>query len=168
MASGKAKLMRKQRHQQRRKAQQGIQLTALMDVFTVLVFFLMVSQDNSTRLPQRADIHLPPAVVQTQPEESLTLQVSDDYIYLHTDPLISVEEVRKSDALTIAAVTKALRDYSAGFPLAQHTEEGRLLNIVAHKDIDYALLEKILTSAKQTEFKQVALAVLRQEVGEAQ
>ncbi len=117
---------------------------------------------------ERADIHLPPAVVQTQPEESLTLQVSDDYIYLHTDPLISVEEVRKSDALTIAAVTKALRDYSAEFPLAQHTEEGRLLNIVAHKDIDYALLEKILTSAKQTEFKQVALAVLRQEVGEAQ
>src|SRR5690625_5351991 len=78
MASGKAKLMRKQRHQQRRKAQQGIQLTALMDVFTVLVFFLMVSQDDSTRLPQRADIHLPPAVVQTQPEESLTLQVSDE------------------------------------------------------------------------------------------
>lgn len=168
MASGKAKLMRKQRHQQRRKAQQGIQLTALMDVFTVLVFFLMVSQDDSTQLPQRADIHLPPAVVQAQPEESLTLQVSDEHIYLHNDPLISVEAVRNSDSPIIPAVTKALRDYSAEFPLSADNEEGRLLNIVANKDIDYALLEKILTSAKQTEFKQVALAVLRQEVGDVQ
>lgn len=168
MASGKAKLIRKQRHQQRRKAQQGIQLTALMDVFTVLVFFLMISQDDSTQLPQRSEIHLPPAMVQAQPQESLTLQISNEYIYLHNDALISVAEVRESKAPTVRAITQALRDYSAEYPLAKEAEEGRLLNIVAHKDIDYALLEKILTSAKQTEFKQVALAVLRQEVGEAQ
>lgn len=168
MASGKAKLIRKQRHQQRRKAQQGIQLTALMDVFTVLVFFLMISQDDSTQLPQRSEIHLPPAMVQAQPQESLTLQISNEHIYLHNDALISVAEVRESKAPTVRAITQALRDYSAEYPLAKEAEEGRLLNIVAHKDIDYALLEKILTSAKQTEFKQVALAVLRQEVGEAQ
>ena len=49
---------RMERHHARRK-QPALNLVSLMDIFTILVFFLLVSSSNVHQLPKKKDINLP-------------------------------------------------------------------------------------------------------------
>src|SRR5690554_8212136 len=63
---------RMQRAHKRNKQGGGLNLTALMDIFTILVFFLMVNQSEVT-VQSSDDIKLPASLADTQPDEQVTI-----------------------------------------------------------------------------------------------
>ena len=49
----------------------SLSLTSLMDIFTILLLYLLVNQSDSTPLEPPKDIRLPSSIVETKPRESL-------------------------------------------------------------------------------------------------
>ena len=61
-----------------RKKVTGLNLTSLMDVFTILVFFLLANTSSSEVLTTPKQIKLPDSVVETKPQETVVIMVSPE------------------------------------------------------------------------------------------
>ena len=60
------------RHHKRNKARAAsLNMISLMDIFTILVFFLMVTASESDPLPTLKDIKLPESTAQKIPKENI-------------------------------------------------------------------------------------------------
>ncbi len=62
---------RMERHHQRTKKQASLNMVSLMDIFTILVFFLLVSSSSVQDLPNAKKIKLPESVAQKMPKETV-------------------------------------------------------------------------------------------------
>ena len=80
--------MSKIRHQQRRVAQKkhgkggALNLVSLMDIFTILVFFLMVNSSEVEVLQTSSKIKLPDSTSEQRPENQLVISISQDDLVL--------------------------------------------------------------------------------------
>ena len=54
-----------------RKITTGLLLTSLMDIFTILVFFLLFHSSGSDVQEPPRDIHLPESVIESKPRETV-------------------------------------------------------------------------------------------------
>jgi biopolymer transport protein TolR len=55
----------------------GLNLVSLMDIFTILVFFLLVNSTDAESLPSAKSIKLPESVAQQKPKETLIIMVTN-------------------------------------------------------------------------------------------
>ena len=62
----------------RRNKSGGLNLVSLMDIFTILVFFLLVNSSSTQQLPSSKDIQLPKSVAEALPKETLVLVISNN------------------------------------------------------------------------------------------
>ena len=71
---------RMRRMERSRKKFIGLNLTSLMDVFTILVFFLLANSSSSEVLSTPKHIKLPDSVVESKPRETVVIMVSPETI----------------------------------------------------------------------------------------
>lgn len=154
-----AKAKRLKRHQRRGKQQGKLNLVSLMDIFTILVFFLMVNSSSDVQVinPDKG-IELPVSSADTPPDETLALTVTDQ------DIIVNGRSVLKRDALLgfdgdIEPSLKQELDYQAqrsGTPAPEH---GRPITIVADRELPYELLKKIMSTCVDAGYASISLAV---------
>ena len=149
---------RMQRHYRRMSKPGGLNLTALMDIFTILVFFLMVNSSDVKVLDQNEDITLPKSEAETVPEDVMELVVAGDSILLKGREVASIDGDSPSadDEQRIEGLYQALMDRigdrevpEAGFPAM----------IIADREMTYAVLRPIMRTAVDAGFRQLHLAV---------
>ena len=68
---------RMQRHHKRLKGGAAINLVSLMDIFTILVFFLLVNSSDVQNVPSTKDVILPESVAEQKPKETIFIVVSE-------------------------------------------------------------------------------------------
>ncbi len=138
----------------------ALNLVSLMDIFTILVFFLLVSSSNSYQLPSAKDLTLPSSSSKNPPEETLVISVTRTDILIEGRKVASVQETLASDELLIGALKGELNFYKA-----QHPEQtqGRKLTIMSDEDAPYAVLKKILATCQEQSYNRIAFAALQQE-----
>ncbi|MGF2685402.1 ExbD/TolR family protein [Marinobacter sp. DUT-3] len=147
---------RMQRHYRRMHRTGGLNLVSLMDIFTILVFFLMVNSSDVKVMQNNSDVPLPLSSAQQKAEETLTVQVSGRSV------LVQGREVAHLDAIeTGEAVVTGLSE-----ELAWHRERrgevpehGFEVTIMAGRDTDYRLLRKIMQTCVDQQYRRVRLAV---------
>ena len=61
------------RMERSRKKVTGLNLTSLMDVFTILVFFLLANSSSNEVLSTPKHIKLPDSVVESKPRETVVI-----------------------------------------------------------------------------------------------
>lgn len=71
----------------------SLSLTSLMDIFTILLLYLLVNQSDSTPLEPPKDIRLPSSIVETKPRESLVVSVSGDQVLVKGEAVVSMADV---------------------------------------------------------------------------
>ena len=86
----------------------GLNLTSLMDVFTILVFFLLVNSSNSEVLEPPKKITLPSSVVETKPKETAVIIVSATAVTVQGEPVATVDEVIASKQDAIVGISNKL------------------------------------------------------------
>ena len=156
--SRRAKRMEK--HHNRRKQVAGLNIVSLMDIFTILVFFLLVNQSGLQ--PQGANITLPKSSVEKVPDETLIVTVSSTDVFVQGRRVAEVSQVMASDELLIPGLQQELV-YQSGKTTRTDpaTLDARPVTIMGDKEIPYRLLKKILLTCSQTGYSQVSLAVTR-------
>ncbi|AOS97075.1 Biopolymer transport protein ExbD/TolR [Microbulbifer aggregans] len=92
----------------RRRKTPGMNLTSLMDVFTILVFFLLTNTSSNEALEPPKVITLPDSVVESKPRETVTLMVTEEEILIETNPVIATSEVLASEETVVEAIKQAM------------------------------------------------------------
>jgi len=159
-ASAKAK--RIQRHQRRGKNQGKLNLVSLMDIFTILVFFLMVNSSSDVQvLNQDKSVKLPISNADQMPKEALALAVTNEDILVGGRAIVKVEQLRNFNG-DIEPLLKAELDYQASRSRATPSPLGRPITIVADRELPYELLKKIMSTCVDSGYASISLAVNKQ------
>jgi len=148
------------RHHGKHKAVATLNLTSLMDIFTILLIFLLVNNNNAAKLPDNQDIQLPESIAQELPTEVLTIQVSPTDIIVEGQKIADTETVRNQEERTVAALVEEL-NFRASQGLAISPDEDREIMILADRSVPYSVIKKLMRSCMETPYTQVAFAVLK-------
>ena len=70
-----ARAKRMEKHHRRHKGAGALNLVSLMDIFTILVFFLLVNSSDVQTLPNAKDLKLPESIAEKKPEENVVVLV---------------------------------------------------------------------------------------------
>ena len=155
-------LQRRQERKSRNQTMVDMNLVSLIDVFTILIFFLLSSAGVEQNLPSTKAVHLPISTADQEPKETLVVVVSGDEIVVEgrsvakvADALARPEDVIPGlDAeLQILAQRQTVR--------AENADKGRALTLMADKDIPYKLLRKVMVTGAKSGFADVSFAVRR-------
>ncbi len=157
---------RMQRHHQRGKHNPGLNLVSLMDIFTILVFFLLVSSAEVQNLPSTASIKLPESVSRQPPRETVTILVSDKDIIVQGERIADTREVTIQDALIIEPLKQELEQIASRSVLGPTVDDqGQALErevmILADRFVPFSLLKKIMATCTEAKYNTISLAVLK-------
>ncbi len=156
---------RRAQHKARGGAAMDMNLVSLIDVFTILIFFLLSSAAGVETLVSPKAVKLPLANVEQAPKETVVLVVSAEDILADGRRVALVSEVMASTSdvvpglkaeLDILATRKVVR--------AENKTETQAVTIMADKDIPYQLLRKVMVTCSQAGFSDVSFAVRRRDV----
>jgi len=161
--SGRAK--RVQRHYRRMHKVAGLNLVSLMDIFTILVFFLMVNSSDVQVLQQTTEVKLPVSVADQLPQDLLTVTVSQDNILVAGRVVANAATAVKQESLIIDEL-KAELEYQASRTVAPDPN-GRLIMVMADRELPYRLLKRIMSTCVDAGYSSISLAVSRKEEKEA-
>ena len=159
--SNRAKRM--DRHHKRNKASAALNLVSLMDIFTILVFFLLVNSSDVEVLPNDKDIQLPESIAEEKAKETVVIIIGDEDIIVQGTPVAKVADVMASRGNDIPGLRQALLSQNDRVLRreAQDDIAGREVTIMGDKDIPYRLLKKVMATCTQSEYGQISLAVLQ-------
>lgn len=160
MISRKAKRM--DRHHKRR-TMGGLNLISLMDIFTILVFFLLVNSQDIEVLPNAKDIQLPESYAEEKARENVAILVTDDVILVQGKVVASMEDVMQQQGLVIAGLEHELRLQTERMLRKEtlaHIED-REVTIMADRQLPYRLLKKVMASCTAADYGKISLAVLQ-------
>jgi len=147
------------RHQARMKKVSKLSLVSLMDIFTILVFFLIVNSSSVEVLEADKSIKLPQSISKNLAEDALVLLVNDQSLILQGKKIATIEEVINSDTNVIALLSEELAYHKQRQAPADDPSALSAITVMGDKDIEYALLKKILLTCAKAGFGDISLAV---------
>lgn len=154
------------RHRLRKPA--TIQLTSLIDILTVLVFFLLVNSQNVTNIPDSQQLELPKSTADKRAEETvLTVMVNQKDIVVQGVKVALTAEALQINGDVIPGLAKELA-YRAGKSSPKLNEQGipeREVMILGDKGIPYSLLRKIMATCSASDYSKISFAVMRTKEG---
>lgn len=154
------------RHRLRKPA--TIQLTSLIDILTVLVFFLLVNSQNVTNIPDSQQLELPKSTADKRAEETvLTVMVNQKDIVVQGVKVALTAEALQIDGDVIPGLAKELA-YRASKSAPKVNEQGipeREVMILGDKAIPYSLLRKIMATCSASDYSKISFAVMRTKEG---
>ena len=159
--SGRAARM--ERHHARHKAGGGLNLVSLMDIFTILVFFLLIHSGDAEVLQGTTDVALPESVSEIKPRETVVVLVTQEEVLVQGEVVANVADIMRSNALIIPALKAALLSQNDRV-LSQDTREdiaNREVTILGDKELSYSLLKKIMATCTDADYGQLSLAVVQ-------
>ncbi len=146
-----------------RKDRKGIALTltSLMDVFTNLVFFLLVSQGVTEIKEPKKEIKLPDSYVEVKPRPTVVVMVSETYVLVDGNPTMSLDEFLAVKEDSVPAVRDRLAEIkSKVIGLNEQTnEQSDEVTILAHKTIPFSVVKKLMSTCASAGYGKISLAV---------
>lgn len=138
-----------------------LNLVALMDIFTILVLFLIVNNGDVEVLQTDKRVALPESVSEQRPEATLIVKVTDSDILLDERAIMSLEDVSSSDQAPLLPLQNALALASMAQPalVDERVERGRPIVVMGDEKTPYSVLKKVLATCAASDYRHVSLAV---------
>jgi biopolymer transport protein TolR len=158
-----ARAKRMEKHHKRNKGAGALNLVSLMDIFTILVFFLLVNSSDVETLPNSKDLQLPESIAEEKAKESVVILIGEEQIMVQGKPVANVADVMDTQGNDIPALREALKSQNDRVlrRAAQDDIAGREVTIMGDKDIPYRLLKKVMATCTASDYGQISLAVLQ-------
>jgi len=136
-------------------------LTSLMDVFTILVFFLLVNSGSVEVLDTPKDVSLPESRVETKPRETVVIFISPTEVLVQGRLVALVDEILedKTSVLDpIAARLAQLKENVIGTN-TRTVASSQEITILADKSVPFTVIKTIMSTCTSEGFENVSLAV---------
>jgi len=151
-----------------------LSLVSLMDIFTILVFFLMLNASDVQVLQRDDSVELPRSTVKTPAKETLLLMINANNILLQGKSVAKTADLYAQQDYIIQALKEELL-YQASRTTRtpaesadDNTEElgdddpGLSITIMGDKSVPYEILKKIMQTSAEAGYTNIALAVENQ------
>jgi biopolymer transport protein ExbD len=155
---------RMERHHKRHKGGAAINLVSMMDIFTILVFFLLVNSSDVEVLPNAKDIVLPDSTAEEKARESVIVLLTDTQVLVQGRPVAELAAVNASNAVIIPGLKAALDEQAARAILEAEGDDAiadREVTIMGDREIPYSLLKKVMATCTAADYGRLSLAVLQ-------
>ena len=138
-------------------------LTSLMDVFTILVFFLLVNSGSVEVLDAPKEITLPESREQTKPRETVVIFVSPEDVLVQGQPVATVEDIMLGTEGYGEAITTRLADLKTSVlgTSTQAVAESLEVTILADKNVPFIVVKRIMSTCTGEGYENVSLAVIQ-------
>lgn len=149
---------KRQRHFKDMHARSGLNLVSLMDIFTILVFFLLVNS-GSQQLPNAKDVKLPTSVSSKVPAENLVLAITKNSIVVAGRKVADLSAVLNDKSTLIPDLVKELNFQAEKFQLYKQ-EKNKLhsVTIMGDENTPYKVLSKVLATCRAANYTQISFA----------
>ena len=156
---------RMERHYLNSKKVPGFNLVSLMDIFTILVFFLLVNSAEVQKIPPTKIVELPESSTNENPNESIVVVVTPTEILVEDESVASVADLKEelTAAAAITALQSALKLQTGIKQVVSITGEKQPpeVTVLGDKTTPYNLLHKIMQAATGAGIEKVSLAVMQ-------
>jgi biopolymer transport protein TolR len=158
-----ARAKRMEKHHRRNKGAGALNLVSLMDIFTILVFFLLVNSSDVQTLPNAKDMKLPESIAEKKPEENVVVLIGKTDILVQGTPVAKIADVMATRGNDIPELREALLSQNDRVLRREAKDDvaGREVTIMGDKDISYRLLKKVMATCTASDYGQISLAVLQ-------
>jgi biopolymer transport protein TolR len=158
-------LQKRTERKARNKTGLDMNLVSLIDIFTILIFFLMSSAAGVEILTPGKAVSLPQSSADKTPKETLVITVSGPDILVEGRRVATVSEAMATDGDLIAGLKEELDLQAKRQTIRpENVAQGKTITIMGDKDIPYSLLRKVMVTAARADFSDVSFAVTRKAV----
>jgi len=160
---------RMERHHKRNKGTPSFNLVSLMDIFTILVFFLLVNSGEGEVLPSTKNVDLPESIAEQKPRQNVVVMVTERDILVQGNRIALLKDVDSSDRLLIYPLKVALETQNKRRLLesSQAKTKPPEVTIMGNKEIPYRLLKKVMATCTEAGFGKISLAVMQKAAQES-
>jgi biopolymer transport protein ExbD len=152
-----------EKHHARNSRSGALNLVSLMDIFTILVFFLLVNSSDVETLPKSENLQLPESIAEEKAKETVVILIGEVDILVQGKVVATVAEVLAQKGNDIPALREALKSQNDRVlrRAAQDDIAGREVTIMGDKEIPYRVLKKVMATCTGADYGQMSLAVLQ-------
>ncbi len=138
-------------------------LTSLMDVFTILVFFLLVNSGSVEILEAPKNMTLPESRVETKPRETIVILVSPDEVLVQGKAVALVADILSGEASTMENITARLAELTASIigTSTLTVAASQEVTILADKSVPFIVIKEIMSTCTGEGYVNVSLAVIQ-------
>ncbi len=157
-------LQRRAQRKARNSSSLDMNLVALIDIFTILIFFLLSSAGVEVLVNGGQGVKLPPSIADKQPRETVIVTVSRNDILVEGRVVAKVADVLNAQGDLIAPLKAELDLLQANRKVirAENQADSKAVTIMGDKDIPYRLLRKVMVTAARADYADVSFAVTQQ------
>ena len=163
--SHSARAKRMARHHERTRKGTSLNLVSLMDIFTILVFFLLVNSTEVQTLEPPKALKLPESIALEKPRETVVVMVTRDQVLVQGTAVVSTAEVDAAEGVIIAPLRAALKAQTDRILLRAAATDlsAREITILGDRDVPYRVLKKVMATCTDADYGKLSLAVLQKE-----
>lgn len=166
---------RRAKHHKRFSGSAKLSLVSLMDIFTILVFFLIVNQSEVRVLETTNQINLPVSIAEQLPDENVLITVLNNSVLVQgravwqqEQPLsesiansVDATNLNGSNPQLIDAIKTELAYLANKRPQLNELEQtqGRAVTIIGDESVPYQVLKQIMAACADSNYRNMSLAV---------
>ncbi|MGI9272114.1 MAG: ExbD/TolR family protein [Woeseiaceae bacterium] len=138
-------------------------LTSLMDVFTILVFFLLVNSGSVELVEAPKNVQLPESRVEAKPRETVVIFISPEDVMVQGEVVAQVSDILEGDGEFVDSIMVRLaemRDNIVG-PNTMATAASQEVTILADKSVPFIVVRKVMSTCTGEGYENVSLAVIQ-------
>lgn len=153
----------------RKEAREGeLNVVSLIDIFAILVFYLLVNALVVEILPSPKALQLPQSVAKEDPKQTVLILITPEDIIVDTKKVMSTADAAASATSVLPDLKYKLNEQTLmqvdGAGAGQLTRGD--VNIMADKSIPFHVLKKVMATCSDTRFAKISLAVIEKEGAE--
>jgi len=140
-------------------------LTSLMDVFTILVFFLLINSGSIEVMEAPKNVKLPESRVEAKPRETVVISVSAEEVLVQGQPVALVADILAGGSKAAGPIISRLADLKKNVVgtstlTAAASQE---VTILADKSVPFIVVKRIMSICTGDGYENVSLAVIQKE-----
>jgi len=138
-------------------------LTSLMDVFTILVFFLLVNSGSVEVMEAPKTVSLPESRVESKPRETVVIFVSKDEVLVQGKAVAMVADIIDDESATVDPITLRLAELKESVfgPNTRIVAASREVTILADRSVPFTVIKKIMSTCTGEGYENISLAVIQ-------
>ena len=143
-----------------------INIVSMIDIFAILVFYLLVSIAAVEMRPNDASLQLPKSSSREHPPEATQLMITTKEILVDNKAVMPTLDAQNFAGETLPTLKDAL-EAKVELKIIEGDKTGGLtrgdVNILADKSIPYSLVKKVMATCSQAKFARSSLAVVERK-----
>jgi biopolymer transport protein ExbD len=138
-------------------------LTSLMDVFTILVFFLLVNSGSVEVVEAPKDVKLPESMVESKPRETVVISISAEEVLVQGKLVAFVEDILNDTENAIEPINARLAELKESV-IGINTKTvaaSQEVTILADRSVPFTVVKTVMSTCTAEGYENVSLAVVQ-------